>query len=97
MESGTGYKEENDCFRNTTRGARKMNQVYTLPADMAALWFFPALFLGGLLLQIVCFARQKRPLLYAGSGMVLLAAALDRDITLAAGQLLAVWLMTRHG
>ncbi|WP_022656741.1 hypothetical protein [uncultured Desulfovibrio sp.] len=58
-------------------------------ADPLPLWLFPAFFLGGLLLQAAALFLHRRLWLAAGTGFVLAAAAMDRDITLAVGQTLA--------
>ena len=60
-----------------------------LLTDPLPLWLFPALFLGGLLLQAVALFLHRRLWLAAGAGLVLAAAAVDRDLTLAVGQTLA--------
>ncbi|MDR3357628.1 MAG: hypothetical protein LBN96_01960 [Desulfovibrio sp.] len=73
-----------------------MEHVYILPSGAVVAWLFSALFAGGVLLQLVYCRRRKSCLLYAGCGLVLLAAALDRDITLAAGQLLATGLLSYY-
>jgi hypothetical protein len=73
-----------------------VEQIYTLPSGAVATWLFSALFAGGVLLQLVYCRRRKRCLLHAGCIMVLAAAALDRDITLAAGQLLSAFLVSRY-
>jgi hypothetical protein len=90
-------KEESECPspRLYTWG-NKVEQVYTLSSGGVASWLFPALFAGGVLLQLVYCRWRKGCLLYAGCGMVLIAAALDKDITLAAGQLLAACLASYY-
>ena len=60
-----------------------------LLTDPLPLWLFPALFLGGLLLQAVALFLHRRLWLAAGVALVLSAAIVDRDITLAAGQAVA--------
>lgn len=62
---------------------------WLLPAESLRLWLFPALFLGGVVLQLV-YLRLRRPwLLLAGAALTLGAAALDRDLSLAVGQVMA--------
>ena len=56
-------------------------------ADPMPLWLFPALFLAGMLSQTAGLFLHRRSALI--SGAVLTAAALDRDLTLAVGQILA--------
>ncbi|MDR2054599.1 MAG: hypothetical protein LBQ10_01820 [Desulfovibrio sp.] len=73
-----------------------MEQFYTLPSGAISSWLFSVLFVGGVLLQLVYWRRRKSWLLYAGCGMVLIAAALDKDITLAAGQALAAGLASYY-
>jgi hypothetical protein len=73
-----------------------VEQVYTLSSGVVAPWLFSALFPGGVLLQFAYCRWRKGCLLYAGCGMVLIAAALDKDIALAAGQLLAAWLVSYY-
>ena len=87
-------------FRLTTpvllTPADKVEQIYTLSSGAVASWLFSALFAGGVLLQLAHYRWRKNCLLYAGCGMVLIAAALDRDITLATGQLLAAALASYY-
>lgn len=60
-----------------------------LLTDSLPLWLFPTLFLGGALLQGAALLLHRRLWLAAGAALVLSAAAVDRDLTLAVGQLLA--------
>ncbi|WP_297828487.1 hypothetical protein [uncultured Desulfovibrio sp.] len=60
-----------------------------LLTDPLPLWLFPTLFLGGLLLQAAALFLHRRLWLTAGVGLVLAAAAVDSDLTLATGQALA--------
>ena len=57
--------------------------------DSMPLWLFPALFLAGTLLQAAGLLLNRRLVLISGAALVLAAAALDRDLTLAVGQILA--------
>jgi hypothetical protein len=50
---------------------------------------FPLLFFSGVLLQTAWFFCRRRGLFFAGIVFVLSAAALDRDLALAVGQVLA--------
>lgn len=62
---------------------------WLLPTESLRLWLFPALFLGGVVLQLL-YLRLRRPwLLPAGAALTLGAAALDGDFSLAVGQILA--------
>lgn len=58
-------------------------------ADPMPLWLFPALFLAGMLSQTAGLFLHRRSALISGAVLVLTAAALDRDLTLAVGQILA--------
>lgn len=58
-------------------------------ADPMPLWLFPAFFLAGMLLQAAGLLLHRRLALISGAVLVLAAAALDRDLTLAVGQVLA--------
>ncbi|MGE9986038.1 hypothetical protein [Desulfovibrio sp. SGI.169] len=60
-----------------------------LLTEALPLWLFPTLFLGGLLLQTAALFLHRRLWLAAGVALVLSAAIVDRDITLAAGQAVA--------
>lgn len=57
--------------------------------DPMPLWLFSALFLAGTLLQAAGLLLHRRLVLISGAALVLAAAALDRDLTLAVGQILA--------
>ena len=54
--------------------------------DPMPLWLFPALFLAGTLLQAAGLLLNRRLVLISGAALVLAAAALDRDLTLAVGR-----------
>jgi hypothetical protein len=54
------------------------------------IWLFPLLFSSGVLLQLAYFYRCRQWLFIVGICLVLAAAALDYDLALAVGQILAV-------
>lgn len=60
-----------------------------LPADSLRLWLFPSLFLCGVALQLLYLRLRQPLLLLAGAALILGAAALDSDLSLAVGQILA--------
>ncbi|WP_165174680.1 hypothetical protein [Desulfovibrio sp. ZJ369] len=55
--------------------------------DALPLWLFPLLLLSGALLQLAFLRLRRRRLLLLGALLVLGAAAVDRDLTLAVGQI----------
>ncbi|MBQ3060593.1 MAG: hypothetical protein IJD16_09845 [Desulfovibrio sp.] len=62
----------------------------TLIAPGWSPWAYATLFLTGTGLQAAAFLLQRRFWQYLGAALVLLCAAHDRDLTLAAGQGLAL-------
>ena len=89
--------------------AAEAGRIFTLPAPFLP-WLAPACILAGVALQLGALAflgARKRPLslrsgLACGAGalLVLTGAALDRDITVAVGEALAlagIWFAWRKG
>lgn len=60
--------------------------IWIAPAP-GELWFFPALFVTGALLQVAAIRKKKRAALIAGAALVFGAAVVDRDPVLAVGQI----------
>jgi hypothetical protein len=76
-----------------------MNQTYQLASGETAFRLWGALFLCGVFIQALSIRFRRhcgKPLAFTGAGMVLAAAALDRDLTLAVGQMLILCLWWRH-
>lgn len=55
--------------------------------DALPLWLFPLLLVGGAVLQLAYLRLRRRLFLLLGAVLVLGAAAVDRDLTLAVGQM----------